>query len=87
MWGFAAAGKQEDESETPIQEYGITPLDFKTRCLFKDGYERSCLDNATYSLDVIPMCERHLHIRMRALMSLTLKTGKKVIISYKVRGL
>ena len=63
--------------------YTIKPLDLGVRCLFKDGYEVDCLDCAEVVLVIdfisIPMCIRHLHIKMNALIDIAIRKSNVVI--------
>jgi len=66
-------------------EYTIKELSITCKCYFHDGMEKSCFERAIYSLDVIPLCQKHLHIRMRAITWAALASGNGSDITYKIK--
>jgi len=81
MWG-----QQNDDysaKKQVVQEYTITKVTpFKGRCGFHDGYDKDCFETAIYSLDSMAVCNKHLHIRMRAITYLALESKDEIVLRY-----
>jgi hypothetical protein len=76
----------QNEPPAPItQEYTIKEADHNSVCGFHDGYDRDCFEKAVFNLDLVPMCLKHLHVRMRHITLLTLKSKDRFVLTYRIR--
>jgi hypothetical protein len=82
MWN---AGNFTLPTEPIRQEYVIKEHTIKCRCGFHDGYDRDCFEAAQYSIDSTPVCAKHLHIRMRAITMLILKSPDRYVLVYNIK--